>query len=170
MLHATLRWFFLSVDQSWFVKPKGTRNRTSAGGIVVRSENGRWLVALVRGEGDGEGYVLPKGGVDKGETLEQAARREIWEEAGFPQLSYIRSLGKKSRLSFDRRRWITTYYYLYTTTQTNPVPTDPHVAYVTEWFPVAGPLPKLFWPEQHELLIDTIPAIEAIPHPASQNA
>jgi 8-oxo-dGTP pyrophosphatase MutT (NUDIX family) len=170
MLHVTKRWFFLSVDQSWFTKPKGTRNRTSAGGIVVRSENGFWFVALVRGEGDGEGYVLPKGGVDKGETLEQAARREIWEEAGFSQLSYVRSLGKKSRLSFDRRRWITTYYYLYTTTQANPVPTDPHVAYITEWFPVSGPLPKLFWPEQHQILIDTIPVIETIPHPAVQTA
>ena len=72
----------MSVDQSWFVKPKGTRNRTSAGGIIVRSENGSWLVALVRGEGDGEGYVLPKGGVDKGETLEQAAVREVAEEVG----------------------------------------------------------------------------------------
>jgi hypothetical protein len=54
---------------------------------------------------------------------------------------------------------------LYTTTQVNPIPTDPHVAYVTEWFPVSGPLPMLFWPEQQELLMDTLPAIEAIIHP-----
>jgi ADP-ribose pyrophosphatase YjhB (NUDIX family) len=106
----------------------------------------------------------------KGETLEQAARREIWEEAGFSQLSYIKSLGKKSRLSFDRRRWITTYYYLYTTTQANPIPTDPHVAYVTEWFPVSGPLPMLFWPEQQELLMNTLPAIESIMHPVQKPA
>ena len=67
MLHVTKRWFFLSVDQSWFTKPKGTRNRTSAGGIVVRSENGCWFVALVRGEGDGEGAGAGAGfGVGRG--------------------------------------------------------------------------------------------------------
>lgn len=152
----------MTVDQSWFSRPPGTKLRTSAGGIIVRLHDGKAFVALVRGEGDGEGYVLPKGGVDYGETLEEAARREIEEEAGISQVDLVKSLGKKSRLSFDRRRWITTHYYLYTTRQIITQPTDPHIKYVTEWFCINEPIPALFWPEQQELLESARPDIHKL--------
>lgn len=50
----------------------------SAGGVVFRP-NGK--VLLLR-RADERRWCLPKGGVEKGETPEQAARREIREEAG----------------------------------------------------------------------------------------
>ena len=52
----------------------------SAGGVVVRRTAGRPEVALVsprRGI-----YALPKGHPDAGETMEQAATREVREETG----------------------------------------------------------------------------------------
>lgn len=53
----------------------------SAGGVVVRRFRGRPFLAAVRLKG-GRVLALPKGHVDEGETSEQAAQREVREEAG----------------------------------------------------------------------------------------
>lgn len=145
----------MQIDESFYVRPAtGVKDRTSAGGIVVRIGNdGIVHVALVRGEGVlGAAYILPKGGVEKGETLEAGARREISEEAGFSDLVLLAPLGTRERLSFARTRWITTHYFLFLTRETNPHPTDTNYAYATDWFALDGPLPDLFWPEQRALL------------------
>jgi len=82
------------IDQTWYEQPDNIKERISAGGVVVRrAENGTLLVALVR-ERDFLDYVLPKGGVEPGETLEQAARREIEEEASLHELQLLGKLGQ----------------------------------------------------------------------------
>lgn len=142
------------IDDSWYIRPEtGVKDRTSAGGIIIREDaEGRSWIALTRGEGAASGYILPKGGVDPGESIEEAARREIEEEAGFSDLTLIEPLGSCSRLSYDRRRWITTHYFLFTTEETDPRPTDTNYDYVTDWFPLDEDLPEMFWPEQQELV------------------
>jgi ADP-ribose pyrophosphatase YjhB (NUDIX family) len=140
------------IDDSWYMRPSGTRDRTSAGGVVVRKDgSGRVLVALT-GEPGFEGYVLPKGGVEQGEALLDAARREIAEEAGFTELTLLAEIGTRERLSYDRRRWITTHYFLFRTEQSDPQPTDPRHAYLVRWFDLDAPLPPMIWPEQRALL------------------
>ncbi len=62
------------VDQSWYTKPPGVREDLSAGGVVLRREAGKWLVALVK-EAGLSSHFLPKGRVEAGEELEAAARR-----------------------------------------------------------------------------------------------
>ncbi|GIL93440.1 hypothetical protein Vretimale_12727 [Volvox reticuliferus] len=47
--------------------------------VVRRPEDGKFLMVQER---YGEGYWLPGGGVDTGESLRQGAMREAWEEAG----------------------------------------------------------------------------------------
>lgn len=138
------------IDESWYARPDGTRDRTSAGGVVARREAGRLLIALVR-EAAYPDYVLPKGGVKKGEDREQAARREIAEEAGLTDLTLLGDLGTRTRLSFSRKRWITTHYFLFTTGQRDGTPTDRKRRYVTGWFPLDN-LPPFLWPEQKELI------------------
>lgn len=143
------------IDESWYVYPeKPVKPRLSAGGIVVRrGDDGSLWLALVRGEGGAlAAYILPKGGVDPGESIEEAARREIQEEAGLSGLRLLESLGARERLSFDKRRWITTHYFLFETDQSDARPTDPYVAYVTDWVPLESPLPTMFWPEQQALV------------------
>ena len=88
------------IDESWYKRPPGVSDRTSAGGIVARIKDGQIYVALVGELGLTE-RVLPKGGVEPGESIEDAARREIEEEAGLSSLELIEKLGIRARLSYD---------------------------------------------------------------------
>lgn len=138
------------IDESWYKRPSGVHDRTSAGGVVARIEDGQIYVALVGELGLTE-RVLPKGGVEPGESLEGAARREIEEEAGLSSLELIEELGIRERLSYDRASWITTHYFLYATEQVEGMPTDVEQRYELAWYPI-GTLPPIFWPEQRELI------------------
>jgi len=110
------------IDESWYVRPEGIKDRISAGGIIARrDDSGQVFLALTRGEGAvGSAYILPKGGIDPGESVEEAARREIAEEAGFSRLTLLETLGTRERLSYDRRRWITTHYFVFETDGFHP--------------------------------------------------
>ena len=138
------------IDESWYKRPPGVSDRTSAGGIVARIEDGRIYVALVGELGLTE-RVLPKGGVEPGESLEETARREIEEEAGLSSLELIEELGVRERLSYDKVCWITTYYFLFVTEQVEGTPTDVEHHYELAWHPI-GALPAIFWSEQRELI------------------
>ena len=139
------------IDETWYVRPAGVRDRHSAGGLVVRSGEGdQVLLALVREE-DWEPFVLPKGGVEPGETVEQAAHREIAEEAGLTDLTLMADLGTRERLSFDRDVWITTRYFVFVTPQVEGTPTDRGHHYGLWWFPL-DELPRMAWREQRELV------------------
>ncbi len=139
------------IDESWYRRPPGVAEHTAAGGIVIRRAQGRLYVALIR-EGGLTAYVLPKGHVEPGETLDRTARREIAEESGVSDLTLIGELAVRQRLNYSRRSWGTTHYFLFVTAQAEgapPEPVEPPVQ--THWFPLDA-LPVLFWPEQRELL------------------
>ena len=53
-----------------------------AGGIVVRKQDDRLAVLLVRSKKDPAVWVFPKGHIEPGETAAATALRETWEEAG----------------------------------------------------------------------------------------
>lgn len=138
------------IDESWYKRPPGVSDRTSSGGVVVRKADDQIYVALV-GEFGLTERVLPKGGVEAGESLEGAARREIEEEAGLSSLELIEKLGVRGRLSYDKVCWITTHYFLFVTEQVEGNPTDVEHHYQLAWHPI-GELPEIFWPEQRELI------------------
>lgn len=101
--------------------------RLSAGGIIVGKEG---TIVLV--EQGGNSWSFPKGGVEEGESLLEAAKREIFEETGFKELILIEELGTYERYSIawsgvgeDRtipigRRTL----FLFHTDETEFVPTD----------------------------------------------
>lgn len=63
----------------------------SAGGIIVCLEGGAWYVLLLRDMNDT--WTFPKGMIEKGESPETAAVREIQEEVGISGLLLLGALG-----------------------------------------------------------------------------
>ena len=53
---------------------------TSCGGVVIY--HGKILTLFKNYKNKYEGWVLPKGTVEPGETFEQTALREVYEETG----------------------------------------------------------------------------------------
>lgn len=58
-----------------------TKRQVSAGGVIYRKENAQIEIALTF-RNQGQIVALPKGLVEKGESLESAASREVQEETG----------------------------------------------------------------------------------------
>jgi 8-oxo-dGTP pyrophosphatase MutT (NUDIX family) len=61
-----------------------TRRATSAGGVVCDDRDGRrWVLLIARRSAAGvPQWTLPKGGIEEGESDEEAALREVREETG----------------------------------------------------------------------------------------
>ena len=121
------------IDESWYNRPASIPIRISAGGVVTRVVNRDIYVALVR-EVERHNFLLPKGGVEVGESLEIAARREIEEEAGLTELELMHELGVRERLTYEKRFWNKTHYFLFRTYQIAGTPTDTERSYQLAWY------------------------------------
>jgi 8-oxo-dGTP pyrophosphatase MutT (NUDIX family) len=149
-----------SIDDSWYHRPPGIAEEVSAGGIVIRTQAQQVYIALIRERG-APIYVLPKGKLEPGESPEQAAYREIAEEAGLTELRLLAALGTKARLNLTKRRWKQVHYFLFETTQVQPNPQVMEAGNQLVWFPL-DQLPDLYWPEQKALVDFSRTQIQAI--------
>ena len=143
------------IDASWYVPDPSLPTRVSAGGAVVRLERGGLLVALVRElDESGEllnGYVLPKGRVDPGETVEETALREIHEEAGLHEVQRLAELAVCEHLDLKREVWAVCHYGLYFTGQVESRIVDTEHHFDFGWFPLEA-LPPMFWPCERDMI------------------
>jgi 8-oxo-dGTP pyrophosphatase MutT (NUDIX family) len=101
----------------------------SAGAIILREVDGELKIALAQRKRKNKTWVIPKGHVEPGETIEQAALREIYEEAGLHNVQLIKYLGSLLRESVKSNGECvqkTIHYYLaYALDGKNPLsPTD----------------------------------------------
>ncbi len=117
------RWSGVCEDVDNLPNPaQKTVREVSAGGVVLRRMQGKWHVAVIEpntinadkvtrrasSRPDGTVFALPKGAVDEGETPEEAALREVHEEAGIEaalvrkltdiKYFYVRSWGGRERV------------------------------------------------------------------------
>lgn len=77
---------------------------SSAGAVVLREADGELKIVLARARTNSERYppntwVLPKGHIEAGESMEQAALREVREEVGLSNVQLIMYLGSFKRAS-----------------------------------------------------------------------
>lgn len=107
----------------------------------MRQERGLWLVALLKTEHKrGAVWVLPKGHVelDTKESVSDAAKREVQEEAGIKDLSVRDELGL-TRFTFQAEEALvkkTVHYFLMVTGQKQLVPQAEEGFIDAAWFPI----------------------------------
>ncbi len=138
------------IDESWYSRPEGMAERVSAGGVVARVDRGTILIALVE-EKDVPGYVIPKGGQDPGETIEETALREIEEESGLTAVEKIAELAVMERQSEKKVLWSINHYALFVTQQVSGEIKDTEHHMGMDWFPIDA-LPEMFWPDERRMI------------------
>ena len=140
------------IDASWYQKIPGVPESISAGGVVVR-QNGEQIYVALTVESSRPGYVLPKGRLEAGETILEAAHREIEEEAGLSDLTLVTKLGVEERLSLEKVAWKKVHYFLFTTSQVEGKPTDMEKHHELHWFSLDElSTINIFWPNQRKLI------------------
>lgn len=128
--------------------------RLAAGGVIV-GPDGRIVVVKQHSNT----WSLPKGGVEGGESLVEAARCEVWEETGLTDLSLIEELGTYERWSIardgvgeDRRLPMgRRTFFLFHTSETAFEPTDGEIT-EARWASVEEALSLLTHPRDVEFL------------------
>ena len=63
------------------MRPASLQKQTSAGGVIFKKNENSFQIVLISVR-NGQSWCLPKGIVNKGETTEEAALREVGEETG----------------------------------------------------------------------------------------
>ena len=132
----------------------------SAGGVIVRNENGLYSILLLRDTRYPE-WHFAKGHVEEGETLEQAALREIAEEAGLHHLKIHCLLGLYERFVEKANEAKIIHYFLMSPTQ-DEEPSEPENKHVElQWFPLDD-LPVMYLPEQKDVIEKNVERIRRI--------
>jgi len=125
-------------------KSRGTKveKAVSAGGVVVREGETGLEVVICGRDSDGV-WGLPKGTLDEGESLEEAAVREVSEETGL-QVEIVKKIGVVEYWfaweGVRIHKWV--HHYLMRTTGGNTADHDAEYERV-EWLPVEKALRTL---------------------------
>jgi ADP-ribose pyrophosphatase YjhB (NUDIX family) len=162
-----------SADAAISSSAKKTVYETSAGGVVLRHIRGAWQVAIIepniinadtitrraKARPEGTVFALPKGGVDEGETPEQSADREVFEETGVHGLClfrlttirylYVRSWGGREHVS----KAVSFYLFLYASGRLGQIRPDMRdEVRKAFWFPLDKAHRKLTYRGEREVL------------------
>ncbi|MCH7736844.1 MAG: NUDIX hydrolase [Chloroflexi bacterium] len=128
-------------------------NPVSAGGVVYQRHGGR-LETVLCGRGQPIRWSLAKGTPDAGETLEQTALREVWEETGL-EVELDGSLGSIDYWFADRGKDVryhkTVHYYLMVPVGGATDQHDPEFD-VVQWYGVEDALKTLAYPNEVDVL------------------
>lgn len=133
------------------------RKELSAGGVVVRQEDGVWYAALLKTEHKrGKVWVLPKGHVElqTGERVSDAAKREVQEEAGLRDLSVKNQLGV-TRFKFQAESALvykTVHYFLMITQQKELQPQLEEGLLEAAWLPIDTAIEQLEYDTDQDIV------------------
>ena len=123
----------------------------SAGGVIYRQRDGQVEVALV-GKITPRRWGLPKGGPQKGESLEQTAVREVTEETGL-HARLIRPLGEIDYWFRwgGRRHFKTVHFYLMEAVG-GDVSQHDHEYDLVEWFSLDEARKNMSYPSEIDIV------------------
>ena len=130
-----------------------TKLQFSAGGVVYRKSGAGTEVAILT-RGEGKIFCLPKGKIEKPETPQQAALREIREETGLTG-TIEKDLGKINyRFYSDEdgaRVHKTVYFYLVKYESGNTADHDTDAEEV-RWLPLEEALKIMTYPSERQMV------------------
>lgn len=94
--------------QKFLAEYRDRFRETDAAGGIVSNENEEYLMIFNRNR-----WTLPKGGVEWGESIEEAALREVKEETGIDEAKLINKIGETYHTFRRRGKWNlkTTHWY-----------------------------------------------------------
>jgi 8-oxo-dGTP pyrophosphatase MutT (NUDIX family) len=135
----------------------------SAGAVIFRKENGERLFLILHYE---EGHWgASKGHVEKGESLEQTALREIREETGLTDVRFVPGFMAETHYTYNKNGLLshkTATYFLAETLSREVRLSDEHVDYA--WLPFSEAQAKVtfksekrVWESVHEFLVKPRP-------------
>jgi len=139
------------------------KKQVSSGGIIFKKEDGKLEVALITRR-NRTIWCLPKGKVEKSESFEEAAKRELREETGLEgelvkKIGYIHYFYsvKEEQIRFSK----TVYFYLFRYKSGNTQDHDDEVDAV-EWFDIDTAINKLSYKSEKETLVKAKKLLETI--------
>lgn len=127
----------------------------SSGGVAVRGAGSDREVLLV-GTGQPGDWRIPKGMLNAGELVEEAARREVQEETGVP-VSIERKAGVYEwTYEYDNRSWRERCYFYRMSCQCDVTPAPDSEHAVAAWIPVSAALCGMRFSEEREALQEVL--------------
>lgn len=140
-------------------------DETSAGGLVVKVEDRQAFVALIarRNRNGNIEWCLPKGHLEPGETAQQAARREIFEETGIKGkvIAPLISIDYWFAGAGRRIHKVVHHYLLEATGGAITVDNDPdHEAEAAAWVPLDMVSKALVYPNERKVVATALELLE----------
>lgn len=132
------------------------KQQTSSGGVLHRAASGQWDVVLIRRNAPDRKIVwcLPKGWVEPGETLEQAALREVREETGLTGkiLEPLGSIQYRFYSKEDRSHVRKTVHFYLMSYLAGDTHDHDHEVEEARWFDLDDALQRLTYPTERRIL------------------
>ncbi len=129
-----------------------SRNEVSAGGVVYRHSTNA-IEFLICEDAGYHRWVLPKGQIGKGETPEQAARREVQEETGITA-RLLEPLGEPEKYVYRAKETLvfkSVYYFLMEFQSGDETKHDREMESVA-WFPFDEAMDRLAYQGAKDML------------------
>jgi len=135
----------------------------SAGGIILRRINNK-VEMLLTYNSHFKMWVIPKGHIEKGETIKKAAIREIKEETGLTNFKLVSKLGVVTRPSKEHSGEIVDkdihIFVFKTDSNVTPIPKEDYRK--TEWFELLEGIDKIYFKPERDFLMSKIKELEKV--------